>query len=226
MNLKIKAYCLCLPQRESLWLELQKQVEALGVEFKPFIVGTDHIDLIEEEASGVLARWDYGQPAHKLNHYNAYLCHQKMIKLAISDGVEYAWMLEDDCYLLHRFTFHGNIFWDKIVEYIDKTNPSLFYLGYWWNEDNYHIVEENFKKTHNFEPIKVVGNIGGLHSVLIHKSMFGFLLSLSPNNPWDRQLNLFGHNNLNSYMILPKLAHIHSTWSFCEGSVIKRKELQ
>jgi hypothetical protein len=224
--MKIKAYCLCLPQRESLWLELQKQVEALGVEFKPFIVGTDHIDLIEEEASGVLARWDYGQPAHKLNHYNAYLCHQKIIQSAIADGVDYVWILEDDCYLLRRFMELGKLLWDKIAEWLELELPAMLYLGYWWYEENYYpILEEQFKINHDLTPIKVRGNIGGLHSVLIHKDMFDFLLDLPPNNPWDRQLNLLGHNNLNSWMMNVKLCGIRSCWSFCEGSFIERKEI-
>lgn len=224
--MKIKAICLCLPQREEYWRQLQSQVEALGVEFKPFIVGTDIQDKTFEEALPVLREWDYGQPEHKLNHYNAFLCHRKMIEWARTEGLDYVWILEDDCYLLRRFTELGKLLWNKIDEWLFTNLPALLYLGYWWEEDWYPQLEKIFKEHHNFQPIKVHGNIGGLHSVLVHKNMFDNLILLPANNPWDRQLNLLGHSNLHSYMMNVKLCHIRTCYSFCEGSVIERKELE
>ena len=103
-----KAICLCLDKRQKEWLDLEKQCLSKGIEFEKCIVGDgtmfkpcqyDRID----DPNPPIDNWSYGNEVTKINHCNAFLSHQAIIKKAKEDGLNSILLLEDDAYFTERF---------------------------------------------------------------------------------------------------------------------------
>lgn len=222
MNIsKIPAQILALDARRDLWQELAKEVHGrLGCEVRPFICGDgnilprsdyDHIDLPAKD----MPAWGYGREGYKNHHYNAILCHKKMIRIAQANRWNKFLMLEDDAYITPRF--------EDIYSKLEINNYDLLYLGWWigdekdkWNTN----IEKQYAQTKEIK-INKVERLGGLHGVIINETIYDIILDLPENNPIDCQLNNI-HNLINSYYITPKIIHVKSVYSFCEGSIIER----
>ena len=218
----MKAYCLCLDKRKEHWTELAEQAKLLNIDFTPFIVGDgktlpnyeyDYID----DANADISNWGYGNPKYKINHYNAFMAHKRIINQAKKSNLEYFLMLEDDCYFTSRYL---DIF-NKICD--EQPIFNMLYLGWWigdenddWNKN----IEEEYK-IHKKYGLMRINRLGGLHGAIIHKSMYDYILSLPPIDPIDSQLNQI-HHKIYSYIVFPKIIHIKSIHSYCEGVTINR----
>lgn len=227
-----KIYCLCLDKRKDLWGELKADCERRGWDFTPFVAGdgTDPLltyDLIDSTDFNPNT-WGYGIPDGKIHHFNAFRCHQEMIRRCKQEGVKSVLMMEDDAYITYRF--------DTMHDYLSSQNVlpldfHLLYLGWWQGEhkDGMHAgvnleIEKNWAESGQLGIGKVT-QVGGLHGVIIHESLFDLILSMPPNNPVDFQINRFGHRLLNSYFIYPKMIGVRSCYSFTEKAFFQRDEL-
>lgn len=230
--------CLCLDKRLEKWARICTQAKEIHQHFYPFIVGDGEVlpkrvyDYIDEPEPNV-KKWYYGDHPHKrgdivrqskIHQWNAFQSHQAMIDLAIEKEWENVLFMEDDAtILINRW---NNVF-PKVQEALSKVDydVDMLYLGYWYNEDTYNEVEEKYLLENKAEIKKVEGNIGGLHGVVINKRLFPLIKSLKPVNPIDFQLNQYGHQNINSFFVSPKLMHTISCYSYCEQQEINREPI-
>lgn len=218
------AYCLALDKREQNWKRLSLQCRRIGVPFTPFLVG-DGKTLSSYEYSYVDKKWDtsqwqYGQTElTKQRHMNAFAAQIEIIKLAKMQGHKNILFLEDDTTILYnRFNNLWPIVSDHVADDFD-----LLYLGWWQDEDNYLQIEDDYKVQPFVEVEKIQGFLGGLHSVLINHTMYDRLINLPQNDPIDSHINrTIGHNNIQSYLIKPKLTHVNTQWSYCEEACLER----
>lgn len=221
-----RAICLCLDKRCGEWASLLEQCEKVNIEFIPFVAGQEHYPWlaydrrdVDEDTSG----WGYGHPDKKINHLNAFRCHQEMIKLAKDCGFKNILLLEDDAVILKRFV----VVMPHINEIISDLDFDLLYLGHWLGEnDSINLDYDNFYDDGELIMIKKATMVGGFHGVVIQNTIYDFLLSLPPVNPIDAQLNIYGHHRLKSYIVLPKIIHVKNIMSNCEGCIIQRKEYE
>lgn len=218
----MQAYCLCLDKRKEHWTELAKQAESLNIDFHPFIVGdgqtlpTNEYDYIDDRNADT-SNWRYGQHKHKINHYNAFMAHKKIIERVKKENLDYFLMLEDDCYFTSRYL---DIF-NQLAH--TKIDFNLLYFGWWIGDENDEwnkSIEEDYKLNKTCGLMRV-RQLGGLHAAVIHKSMYDYILSLPPIDPIDSQLNKI-HHEIHSYLVFPKIIHIKSIHSYCEGVTFNR----
>ena len=238
-----KAYCLCLDKRKEHWLDLEKQCESKGIEFNRFIVGDGKI-LPPEEYSQLNTRlptefrWGYGggkndtfKETYKkiTHHYNAFLSHQAMAKLALDSGEEKVLFLEDDAYFTNRF--------DEVVSQIESSDDELsydmLYLGWWIGQEgdrfNEHI-EREWKELSIYQ-IEKADVIGGLHGVILSRKILDLITKLAPVNPIDSQMNggtkhkHLCHYKIKSYFVAPKIIHDKGLFSECSQNTIERTKL-
>jgi len=227
------AICLSLDKRKEEWLKLKEECSAVGIDMIPFIAGDgsdasleyDHID--KDPTQYEIAQWGYSRPGFQKHHINAFKCHQLMVKKAKDMGLPYVLFLEDDAYITDRFS---DVF-NEIQFFVDYCQWNFIYLGWWignetdeWNTK----LEEEYKDTKKVNILSYTKNIGGLHGVLISASIYDLLLGLKPTNPIDCQLNMLVEYQATSplltrFVVTPKIIHVKSIYSHCEGSVIQRK---
>jgi hypothetical protein len=213
-----KAICLCLDTRQEHWLELEEDLGGVGIKMERFIAGDgqtldceyDMIDTNEippkmEDSS------TYGSWWTRPNAYNAFKCHIKMFEKALEDGCERVLMLEDDAILTNDF--------EKHLKNIDVDGWDALYLG-WYQSDRteFHIhgnpragVESHYSSARY---------IGGLHGVVVDKSMLPILVNAPPLGPMDNLIgtglcNSFNYRIVNPQIILQKPA----VYSEVEGQI-------
>lgn len=228
MTSKITAICLCLDKRKEHWLELGRQAAEFGIEFIPFIAGDgsdktlayDHIDEVNPDVS----RWRYGAPHLKHHHYNAMVCHQKMIALAKRRGFTQVLLLEDDAYICSRFNEVLNSFEYDYKKIIDDAD--LVYYGWWMGpeDDKFNIDVEEYWNKNKHPRIQIMHpsiRTGGLHGLLVRESVYDYILSLPLNNCIDGQL-CDASDRFLSVLVLPKIIHVKSMFSETEGVVFNR----
>ncbi len=223
--------CLCLDKRKEQWLALKEQTESLGIEFIPFIVGkgedsTLKYDLIDEPNPDC-SNWGYGSPEHKKNHYWALASHQGMSRKCQELGLERVMFMEDDAYWTTRAI--------SILERIENhwldycLSMPVIYAGWWQGQedDEYNINIESRYNTDGEISLKEIpygNNIGGAHGLILSKEMFPIIESLPKVNTLDTQLCLM-RNEIPAIKICPKIVHVRSCWSYCEGAIFTRKIL-
>lgn len=219
-----KVTCLCLPDREENWSQLEAQIKEKGWNYERFLAGKpsysgplklDYVDVENPDVS----RWGYGREGFKHHHWNAFQCHHEMLRRATKEGVENLLILEDDAYITDRF--------DKVFAQVpENLEYDILYLGWWIGDENdqFNKKIESEYAADGIIRIYKVGQLGGLHGALINRRMFRFILGMPANNPIDCQLN-YNHPNLNTWYVAPKIIHTRSMLSVCEGSVINRNHL-
>ena len=236
------AVCLCLDKR---WDErkvdldnMAHRLENFGVRYRNFHIctkevidqynGFDYYDIPSSKLENELRFWQYGRPNYKHHHWNALQCHKQIFREAIHEKCENLLMIEDDAYLTDRF----EEIWPIVSEFLDKVQWDIVYLGWWIGNEGDEFNEQceaQWKEGNvTVMPVKdgPTGRVGGLHGALIHKKMFHFLANLQNINPIDCQLNHLGiHQKMNTLVIIPKIIHTRSLYSYCEGSIIKRNPL-
>jgi len=217
-----EAICLCLDKRQAEWTQLAEDFEKrFGQPMQKCIAGAgeifpkeyyNHIDVKPEQVD--LRYWGYGRADLKIHHYNAFLCHKKMLTYAKQKGLKRVLFLEDDSYFTDRY--------EKVINLLPKIDFNLLYLGWWIGATNPDIEEAY--KTIGQCGIANVDTLGGLHGVIIDETMYDYMLTLPPINPIDSQLNLI-HSRIQSYYVYPKLIHVKSIFSNCEQCTIEREHL-
>ena len=229
------AISLSLDKRKSEWESLKKDVEEnLDIPYKEFICGSgkileeseyDYIDDHDISLTAFTDSWGYSRPKYETHHYNARVCHSKMAEYALDKGWEYTLFLEDDAYFTDRFKNIWNN--ENVKKYLDENNPDIIYLGWWhgeeddeWNTE----IEDNYNHFEKIGLVRIASDIGGLHGVILSSRVLEIIKLLPHNNPVDKQLNGF-NKILKSYLIAPKIIHVKSIYSECEGYIPGRKKL-
>lgn len=222
---KTPVQILALDKRKDSWEELVKECETFTDQVYPFIVGDGELlDVRDYDKINVdvklMKYWGYGLEDKKVRHWNAMISHRMMIKRAKAAGWSRFLMLEDDAYITNRFK--------QVTESInglDLNEIDLLYLGWWIGDENDKWNKDVEEKYNNGEAcIQELRRAGGLHGVVINESMYDKILSLPLSNPIDSQLNQI-HSSINSLVLLPKVIHIKSLYSECEGRLIERNEI-
>lgn len=223
-----KAICLCLDKRKEHWQKLKGQLEILGEDMVTYVCGDgsdselkyDQIDDINPDVS----RWIYGVPHLKHHHWNALKAHKGMITMAKQNGWKSILMLEDDSYITSRFM--------NVLKKLSENPPDdkewlVAYLGWWMGDENDEFncnIEKAYNEDGTCGYAQVEGNLGGLHACVIKEEMYDLILSFPFENPIDTQLGQLRHL-IPSIMIVPKIIHVQSIYSFTEGAVFNRKVL-
>lgn len=230
-----KTVCVCLDKRKDLWKDLIESNKD-NIEVIPFICGdgTDP-DLVYnqiDETQFDPDQWGYGLPNHKINHYNAFLAHQKIIRECKQGKVRRVLLLEDDAYFTQRYQTVMSALSGAVP---NDFNFDLMYLG--WSQFEHdpstglHAgqnleIEKRWKESRILGLRPVEGMLGGLHGVIIDENMYDILLDFPPVNPIDWQLNQWvGHHNLHSYFIYPKVIGLKTCLSMTENRIFPRDEI-
>ena len=220
------AICLCLDKRKEHWLRLEEQCVDSKIKFHRFIAGDgsdpelsyDYIDNPNPDVS----RWIYGRQGYKHHLWNATECHKRMILKAKEAYMPWVLFLEDDGYITERF---DDIFQD-IENCLPYFNWHVVYLGWWRGDENDEFnteIEKNWQETHKSHLMPINFDVGGLHGVLIHSSVYDYILSLPPVNCIDAFLN--GPDGLLRYLVTPKIIHTKTMYFNTEGCILTRKVL-
>ena len=229
-----KISCLCLDKREDLWTDLAVDVNNVtGKTMETFVCGNgqdpnlkyDHIDVTTPPSQFL-----YGSQETILNHYNAFLCHKKMIQRAIDEGRNNLLILEDDSYFIND---RRELF-EKANEFSNKENWDILYMGWWMKRTGYTSEDRedleakwDADRSWGIEPVPrmpyLQHEICGLHGCLIN-GPFMKHLAVAKTGPLD-SLIARSLNNVRAYFLWPKLIHVKSTWSYCEKSFTKRANI-
>lgn len=220
--------CMSLDKRKEHWTELVNQGKKFDLDIIPFICGDgedstlsyDSIDEPNPDTSG----WGYSAAGHQKNHYNALLTQKRMIQRAKDEGWKSVLLMEDDTYILQRFT--------DVIDKVEANMPKpedwlLFYLGWWKGDENDEwnvAVENKYNETGEVSYEHIHGNVGGFHSVIVKEELYDLFLSLPMDNPLDTQVCHL-RQYIPSYMLYPKATHIKSLYSYTEGITFQRKPL-
>lgn len=234
-----KISCLCLDKRyfgKTPSYYLQNDVfYCLNLMLEKFICGDgsyplkyDHVDIMKPPA----APFRYGTPGTINRHYNAFLCHKKMVQRAIDEDRENILLLEDDAYFTSRFSE----IWNQIHDKLDTIEFDVVYLGWWMERPN--SPDENGDRA-DLESLwaaeKKCGvdkvprkpfikqEICGLHGLLVNKSAFS-LLANAPWGPMDSFLTT-QLDRLKAYYVWPKIIHVGSGFSNCENTNVIRNKI-
>lgn len=220
-----KVIILALDKRKDLWRVLREDCNKRNWDTRAYIVGSGTDSELRYDSIDPLAispSWRYASGVSAYRHYCAFVSHQKIIRMALSNGWNNILLLEDDSYLLHDRL-------DKILPEIAYEIPQydLIYLGWWAFEMDNHLhagtnltIEKMYREEEKFG-LSSIPQCGGFHAVIINKSAYVKLLSLPPVAPMDYQVNLNSHM-FSRRIVLPKLVHVRSTYSYCEDSFVQR----
>ena len=238
MGLKIeKAICLCLDKRKEHWEGLENQCVLKGIPFEKFMVGKgeifpkDQYDYIDDSDPNMTA-WAYGHPDNGtvVNHYNAFVSHQRIVQRAKDQKLENFLLLEDDAYFTDRYDFVMNTI-DHHFEGPDAIKWDMLYLGWWigHEDDEWNTEAENAYSEHQFTAMaRLFTSTGGMHGVIIRNTAYDALLSLNPVGPIDMQLNLLYHHGpvaFQSYVVIPKVIHDKGIFSECDQNPCPRMKI-
>ena len=154
------------------------------------------------------------------------MSHQAIIQKAKEDGLNSILLLEDDAYFTERF---DDVI-SKLESDINLLPFDMLFLGWWigeaddeWNKTAERLYNENGSVTIG-RACEAHFTCGGLHGVIIQRTMFDKILELEPINPIDSQLNQI-HREINSFYVVPKIIHDKGIFSHCEQGVTPRKKL-
>jgi hypothetical protein len=228
-----KITCLAYDKRKDMWPALQEQVKLIfNKDLELFIGGDGHdSELVYDHIDTTNLPTHFLYTANK-GHYNAFLCHRKMAQRAIDENVNNVLFLEDDSYFIKdRIKILQT---DYAKYFIENGEWDICYLG-WWQKKTHEggedrdDLEEFYKNfgSWNFSPIQrppiVAHDICGLHGLLINRHFLSFIAN-APIGPIDSLLHR-NFDKINAWFLWPKLIHVHSTFSYCEGSYTERKKL-
>lgn len=201
-----KAICLCVDRRIHFTDLIVRQFKELGIPLQLFIAGQgkildqyDHIDTDQVPSS-----WQYAGGQPRINNYNAFLCHQKMITIAKEEGLQNVLLLEDDAIILTRFKNLISI----ILEQLKDTNWDTCYLGYHLQPHVQHVVkqqEQQYQQDKRAYTIKE-REIGGFHGVLVNHTGFDKLLAIPPVTNMD----IVCPKHTTTYYSVPRLIYFRN----------------
>jgi len=195
-----KSVCLCLDKREESWLELEADLDKVGIKMDRFIVGDGKtldceynlIDTNEIPAfmdkSYLGASTNYATWYERPNAYNAFKSHIKIIEQAREEGCKNILMLEDDSILTNDFA--------EIFEELPSKGWDALYLG-WFGSNN----TELYKHGEN----TAARRVGGFHGVIVNHTMFDLICEAPPVAPLDNIVGTRLSNHFTYYVCTPKI---------------------
>lgn len=229
-----KITCLSYDKRKDMWPPLKKQVKDIFDKPLEMFIGGDGLDpeiKYDHLDMPVPPNVPFLYTANK-GHYNAFLCHKKMAQRAIDEGVKNVLFLEDDAYFiedrLHMINNHA------FLEFTECDKWDICYMGWWQkltqdsSEDRIDI-EQEYKRSGawGISPVErppfVAHDICALHGLLINAKFLPFIANATAG-PIDSYLHR-NFDKINAWFLWPKLIHVHSTFSYCEGSHAERAKL-
>lgn len=207
-----RAVCLNIDRRIGERGRISEEFSAHGIQVEFFLAGNgsvadieyDHIDV-----RPVRVKSTYPAFQARPNSYNAFLCFQKIIRKAQSQGVETLLILEDDVHLNNDFGDVASAAWKELFE-VDP-DWQLFYLG----------ANHTWSRTKEVAPhlLRLNGS-GCFHAVCLRRNVFDLVLAMEPTEPIDgcvgKRLHLSGH----AYAVWPNIAVQQPGFSHCEGTQV------
>lgn len=174
----------------------------------------DHIDV--KELPRILPNsTDYPTWRNKCHAYNAFLCHQKILKEALSSGYEYILMTEDDAII--EDDFHEIL--NKVSPDLETKNWSMLYLG------AFHFPGSTIP-TANPNLFKI-NQAGGFHGVILRRDIIAELVYNFSDGigPIDWICGKFLHSVYDCYCVYPSIIsqrdNIHS---YVEDCILKKPD--
>jgi len=233
-----KIMCLCLDKRKGMWDALAEDVyDVFDKPMERFICGHsadpdleyDYIDETEVPPNQAFA---YGNDT-MIHHYNAYCCHKAMAYKALDSDCNNVLFLEDDALIL-TVRAHKILEDQRIRRFIKSEAWDIIYLGWWLkdadsdNEDGamaeeLWATEQDYDITHVPHPPIVAHEICALHGLLISKNFLP-IIAHAPYGPIDSYLGRH-LDQIKAFYMWPKIIHVHSGFSYCEGSHTERNIL-
>tara|TARA_Y100000310_G_scaffold344177_1_gene455549 strand:+ start:134 stop:889 length:756 start_codon:yes stop_codon:yes gene_type:complete len=198
-----KAICLCLDTRQEHWLELEEDLGNVGIKMERFIAGDGktldcEYDVIDtnETPPKMTGSVGYSSWWTRPNAYNAFKCHIKMFEKALEDGCERVLMLEDDAILTNDF--------EKHLKNVVVGNWDALYLG-WYQSDKTEFHVHGDPRAGTGEHYFSAKYIGGLHGMVVDKSMLPTLVEAPPLGPMDHLMGTRLCNNFNYRIVTPQI---------------------
>jgi len=197
-----KSVCLCLDKRKESWLELEDDLDKVGIKMNRFIVGDGKIldceyDLIDTNeipsfitSSELGDSTDYTTWYNRPNAYNAFKSHIKIMKQAREEGCKNILMLEDDSILTNDFA--------EMLEELPSTGWDALYLGWFASEKTelYH---------HGENDDIAARKIGGFHGVIVNHTMFDCICAAPPVAPLDNIVGTRLSSQFTYYICMPQI---------------------
>jgi hypothetical protein len=214
MNIE-RAVCLTLDKRIDDGNSVVAVAAQHNIDVELFIAGDGSSDLpyrhidIQERPPMYNKTLCYPSWISRYNAYNAWLCHNKILKMARQDGVSNILMLEDDV-----------IFEEDFAELLAKVEPffnsnawDMIYFGWYSNNHLHDIGEEHI--------YRMMGG-GGFHGVLLNKHMIEELCEHPPVGPYDYITGVFYHKHILAYAIYPCIISQKSGYSYVEDGILEK----
>jgi hypothetical protein len=143
--------------------------------------------------------------------YNAFLCQQKMAKLAKDLGWSHVLFLEDDMF----FEVQTEETLAKLGEEIKNLQCDLLYVGFCAPEYRTDLNREDGEP----QIMPAGQHCGGFHCVAIHSRVYDNIINMPALAPMDAMVD----NMPNRYAIVPKLGEQKPGYSYVEQVVFTRE---
>lgn len=212
-----RAVCLTLDKRIDMGRDVQKQAAKYNINVELFVAGDgagellyDHID-IQELPPKYHGSLSYPSWTTRYNAYNAWLCHNKILKMARQDGINNILMLEDDIIFEEDFSE----ILEKVTPFFNSNNWDMIYFGWYSNNHLQDIGEKHV--------YRMVGG-GGFHGVLLNRYMIEELVDVPPLGPYDFITGVYYHKQILAYAIYPCIISQCSGYSYVEGSILEKPD--
>lgn len=212
-----RAVCLTLDKRIALGRDVVIQAANYGLDVKLFMAGDgtlpityDHID-INELPPRYPESLTYPSWTTKPNAYNAWQCHQKIIREAYDDGLNNLLMLEDDVFFEKDFIE----ILEKTTAFFNSNTWDMIYFGWYSNDHLQDIGQEHV--------YRMMGG-GGFHAVLLNRDMLQILYDVPPLGPFDFITGVFFHKHIDAYAIYPNIISQHNGYSYVEHGTLDKPD--
>jgi len=212
-----KAVCLVLDIRYDSAIQIQKETTSRGINTDLFIAGDgtknlkyNHIDVLDlppRFSNSINYSTWYKRP----NAYNAWLCHKKIMELAIESSLDFLLMLEDD--VVFEKDFLETL--EKTASFFNSNEWDMIYFG-WYS--NGHLTP-----TKNQNVFRMNGG-AGFHGVLLSRKIMELLIKFDPIGPFDWIVGTYINPRFNCYAIYPSIITQQSGYSYVEGGVLEKPD--
>lgn len=211
---------LVLDKRLEWYSQIEKQLKAVGLKPDMFLAGDgytakdsdywfkqyDFQDLGTKYKPPLLpGSIQYATWFNRVNAYNAFYCHNLMMRRALDEGHNNLMIIEDDIMVEEDF-----------LEIVGKCED--FFANNEWDMIYFGAYHKNTTEKITEEILKVKGS-GGWHGVLMKKNIMEELVPYSQNpiGPYDWICGQHIHQKYNCYAIYPSVISQRSCYSHVEG---------
>ncbi len=197
-----QVYCLYLDKRLNRHDYIKENVDHIA-----FIAGDgsldiqyDHVD-IKELPPKFKQSINYETWWKSPNAYNAWLCHHKILNIALQKGCETLLLLEDDIEFSEELDSALDDF-----EKIDKWD--MFYFGCYNNGNSLAGPSDE---------VRIINGAGGFHGVALKRKVIEMLVMLPPIGPYDWICGQYFHQIYNCYCSYPTVINQADGYSYIEN---------